>query len=257
MPYSAEKFSYGPVIVIGGKFKGRIGNLDDDTFHKNKPQGIVYFAPSGISPQYSYIPLDCLELPNTQQLLKRYEELFSMLSPYYRGKEIQADTRINALEELTLVSEVLFDRMFSAQFNQLHRGAKIFLSHSSHDKDFVKGLAVDLSSLGHSPWLDEWEILGGESIPSKIANGIEDADFVILVLSKHAVTSNWVEQEWQTKYWSEVASRNVSIIPILIDDCNIPTLLRTKKYIDFRINYTLALEHLIISVNQLLKRKAK
>lgn len=257
MPYSEEKFSYGPVIVLHGKHKGRIGNLDNDTFHRNKPQGVVYFAPFGISPHYSYIPFGYLELPNTQQLLKRYTDLFSMLSPYYEGNESQTDIRIALLEELTLVSEILSERIFSAQFSKPHHGAKIFLSHSSQDKAFVKGLAVDLSSLGHSPWLDEWEILGGESIPTKIADGIEEADFVVLILSKNAVTSNWVEQEWQAKYWNEIASKDVSIIPILIDDCTIPTLLRTKKYIDFRIDYTSALSQLTNSVSQLLQRKAK
>ena len=121
----------------------------------------------------------------------------------------------------------------------------------------TRGLAVDLSSLGHSPWLDEWEILGGESIPTKIATGIEESDYIVLVLSKYAVTSNWVEQEWQAKYWAEITNYKVSIIPILIDDCVIPTLLRTKKYIDFREDYTLALEQLANSVNKLMQKKAK
>lgn len=257
MPYSDEKFTYGPVAVLGGQHKGRIGNLDDDTIHKTKAHGIVYFAPSGISPFYTYIPLHYLDKPNTQQLLKRYAHLYALISPYYKGNETETDARIASLEELVLISEILSERMFSAQFTKPHLGAKIFLSHSSHDKDFVKGLAVDLSNLGHSPWLDEWEILGGESIPSKIANGIDDADFVVLVLSKYAVKSTWVEQEWQAKYWTDITNRNISIIPILIDECDIPTLLRTKKYIDFRLDYTAGLEQLTHSVSQLQQRKTK
>jgi hypothetical protein len=46
----------------------------------------------------------------------------------------------------------------------------------------------------------------GESIPTKINQGIEQSDVLIVVLSEHAVASHWVEREWQAKYWREVDS---------------------------------------------------
>ncbi|WP_114968006.1 toll/interleukin-1 receptor domain-containing protein [Rhodoferax ferrireducens] len=253
MPYSADEFAYGPVVILRGKHKGRIGELDDDTIHKGKLHGIVKFAPFGITAYYSLIPLTYLQAPNTQQLLARHEQLFNMLTPY-RGAEAQGEERILALEELAFVSGVLNDRMFTARFSSPPHGAMIFLSHASADKGFVRGLAVDLGELGHQPWLDEWEILGGESIPTKIAEGLDQADFVVVVLSEHAVASRWVEQEWQAKFWAEVNERKVTVIPILLNDCTVPTLLRTKKYIDFRHDYTEALEELVGSISRHLKR---
>ena len=64
---------------------------------------------------------------------------------------------------------------------------KIFISHASQDKEFVRQLGRDLAELGHYPWLDEWEIKVGECIPTKIQQGLADADYVVLVLSQHAV----------------------------------------------------------------------
>ncbi len=123
--------------------------------------------------------------------------------------------------------------------------AKIFLSHSSKDKNFVFRLGEDLSALGHEPWLDEWEIKVGECIPSEIDHAIEEADYVIIVLSPDAVESGWVEREWQSKYGDEIEQNETFVLPVLLKDCKIPNLLKPKKYADFRKNYSLGLVKLM------------
>ncbi|CAB3670621.1 TIR domain-containing protein [Achromobacter aegrifaciens] len=247
MPYSSKDSAYGPVVVLRGQHKGRIGYYDDDTSHRGRRCAVVMFASPLIAPYHSYIPIHYLDAPNTQQLMARFDKLLRLLSPYY-GDAVQGDARVEVLEEFTYVSTLLNDRMFSAQFEKGPKGARVFISHSSTDKSFVRGLAVDLSALGHQPWLDEWEILAGESIVERVGAGVEDADLVIVVLSRHAIASQWVENEWQAKYWTEVRERRVAVIPVVIDDCEIPILLRTKKYVDFRENYASALELLSKSI---------
>lgn len=256
MPYTESDYAYGPVIVLRGKHEGRIGAFDDDAIHRKRFQAIVIFAHPVITPNYTYIPIEYLELPNTQQIMTRYEQLLWLLSPF-RGNEIEGAERITALEEFTYVSSLLTDRMFTAQFEKSPKGAKIFISHSSADKAFVRSLAVDLASIGHQPWVDEWEILAGESIVERVGAGIEDADFMVVVLSQSATSSQWVENEWQAKYWTEVNEKRVVIIPLIINDCTVPTLHRAKKYVDFRQDYTEALELLSKSIGRHLERKVK
>ena len=256
MPYTESDYAYGPVIVLHGKHKGRIGEFDDDTIHRKRAHAIVKFADPLITPYYSYIPIEYLELPNTQQILTRYEQLLQQLSPFY-GKEIEGEVRVAVLEEFTYVSSLLTDRLFTAQFEKSPKGAKIFISHSSFDKAFVRSLATDLAIIGHQPWVDEWEILAGESIVERVSAGIEDADLMIVVLSQSAISSQWVENEWQSKYWAEINEKRVLIIPLVINDCTIPTLLRAKKYVDFRQDYTEALKLLTKSIGGHLERKAK
>lgn len=217
--------------------------LDDVTVRGRRTYGYVYFAGFGISPTYAMVPVSSLRQPNTHDLLGRHEILWRSLTPYLKSP-LEGDERIDALQELAYVAGLLNDRMFEAQFMNKQTGARVFLSHSSVDKSFVRGLAVDLANLGHKPWLDEWEILGGESIPTRVAEGLESSDFVILILSSSSVNSNWVENEWQAKHWDEVRTRTVSIIPLLLDDCQIPALLKMKRYIDFRHDYSAALEDL-------------
>ncbi|NOV30801.1 toll/interleukin-1 receptor domain-containing protein [Methylomonas sp. ZR1] len=243
------KLPFGPIIVTRGKFRGRIGLYDDDADTGRSSIGVVKFSSFGISPYYHCIPLSYLAEPNTQQLFRRREQLFWLLSPL-KGNSVEGDIRVDALEELHLVDSILGDRLFAARLTQSERGAKLFLSHSSKDKGFVRGLAVDLKHIGHQVWLDEWEILIGESIPKRVAEGLEDSDFVAVVLSKSAVESRWVENEWHSKYWDEINQERVAVLPILIDDCMVPTLLKTKKYADFRGDYADALEELCHAISR-------
>jgi hypothetical protein len=123
--------------------------------------------------------------------------------------------------------------------------AKIFISHSSKDKEFAGRLAFDLKELGHNPWLDEWEIKVGECIATKIEENLSNSDYVVLVLTPQSVASGWVDREWKTAYWTEIEQRRILVLPVLLEDCEIPTLLKTKKYADFRKNYAIGLAQLV------------
>lgn len=228
MQFSSNSYEYGPVFVTKGPNKGRVGYLDDTATEGRTTHGIVYFAHFGITGKHSLIPLSYLRHINTNDLLTRHEELWRGLTPY-NTNSLQGSDRVQSLEEIALVLGQLGDRMFDAQFH--------------------------LNALGYRPWLDEWEILGGESIPSRISEGLEEADFVLVVMSKSSTSSQWVENEWQAKYWKEISARQVFIVPLLLDDCSIPTLLAPKKYIDFRGDYAEALEVLVKSLVGHAKKK--
>jgi len=183
--------------------------------------------------------------------MRRREELFQLISmpnrrePY--GKLDNAEDHIEHLTEYALVQADLMDRMFTARLTR-GSGKRVFISHSSKNKQFATWLSVDLANVGHDPWLDEWKILAGESIPAKISKGIEDCDFVVVVLSEHAVASHWVEREWQAKYWDEVSRGEIQVIPALLRKCEIPLLMRTKKYADFSESYNHGLEDLLVAI---------
>lgn len=122
--------------------------------------------------------------------------------------------------------------------------ARIFISHSSVDKAFVRRLFEDLQALGHSPWLDEWQIKVGDCIVSSIQDGLNSSDYIIVVLSPAAVASGWVEREWKDAYWTEVSAGRTIVLPVLLADCEVPSLIRTKRYADFRSKYELGLARL-------------
>jgi len=126
--------------------------------------------------------------------------------------------------------------------------ANIFISYSSKDKKFASKLAHDLEELAHIVWLDEWEIKVGECIVTKIEEGLSISDYVIIVLTPDSVSSGWVEKEWKTAYWKEIEEKKIIVLPLLLKTCNIPLLLKTKKYADFRKNCTVGFAKLVQSI---------
>jgi hypothetical protein len=133
--------------------------------------------------------------------------------------------------------------------------SSIFLSYSSKDGSVANKLARDLEKLGHSIWFDEWDIKVGECIPSKIEKGIADSDFVVIILTPNSVTSGWVEREWKTKYWQEIEKKETMVLPVLAETCEVPLLLKTKKYADIRNEYQIGIAELAISIAALSKEK--
>jgi WD40 repeat protein len=134
-----------------------------------------------------------------------------------------------------------------------HRTAKAFLSYSSANREYAEKLAADLRGAGISIWFDQWEIAVGESIIKKIQSGVEENDFVIVVLSQASVASDWVRRELNLALMNEIELAKVILLPVLIEDCSIPPFLKEKKYADFRESYPNGLSELVASIFSLKK----
>lgn len=111
----------------------------------------------------------------------------------------------------------------------------VFLSHSSKDKPFVRNLAERLETWGVRVWLDEAEINVGDSLTQKIGQALGDTDFVIAVLSRNSIDSQWVQRELQIAIQRELAERKVVVLPLLLESVEIPPFLKDKLYADFRV----------------------
>jgi hypothetical protein len=121
----------------------------------------------------------------------------------------------------------------------------IFLSHNCRDKSFVRRLARDLTSQGIHCWIDEAEIMIGDSLISKIQEGIMGSEYLAVILSPHSVKSTWVKKELEMAFSMEVNNRKVKILPLLVQDCEIPLFLKDKLYADFRTSYNNGLNVLL------------
>ncbi len=115
--------------------------------------------------------------------------------------------------------------------------ADVFISHNTRDKArFVRQLVADLEQAGVSCWLDEKQIKPGMLIPSAVGTGLEQCQFVLVVLSQHSTGSNWVEFERDIALMSLLSDGSKTIIPLLLEDCERPPILRAIASADFRTN---------------------
>jgi hypothetical protein len=110
---------------------------------------------------------------------------------------------------------------------------KVFVSHSSIDKTFVRRLTSRLSNEGFSIWLDEKELWVGDSLTNKISTAIEAARAVIVVISANALASPWLSYELSSAAHRMVAGK-CRLIPVLIGNVDPPPELRGLLYADCR-----------------------
>ena len=113
----------------------------------------------------------------------------------------------------------------------------VFLCHSSKDKPFVRQLAKHLVFHGLKVWLDEKEIVVGDSLSTVIESGLESCDYVIVALSKASLESGWVQKELRAAYSLELERERNVIVPVVLEKARLPLFLRDKKYADFSINF--------------------
>lgn len=109
---------------------------------------------------------------------------------------------------------------------------KVFLSHSSADKPLARRLARDLRARHVDVWLDEWELRVGEKFEQRIEQGLDEVDFVIVLLTKASVASEWVNREWRRKVQHEAQTNRVAVIPVRGEICEIPDFLAQRSHAD-------------------------
>ena len=124
----------------------------------------------------------------------------------------------------------------------------VFLSHSRANQAFVKRLAADLKARGINVWLDQWELSVGDSLVERIQAGIRNAGYLAVALSTHSVESRWVGRELNAALAEELRRRGVFILPLLLEDCDIPLFIQDKVYADFRQSYSEGLDAILRTV---------
>ncbi len=127
---------------------------------------------------------------------------------------------------------------------------RVFISHSSRDKDFVRKLKADLDAQKLDVWVDEQRIDVGGSIVEGVSEGLRDTDYFVLVISENSLSSRWVQQEYNSAMMSELSGKGVIVLPIRIDDAPLPPLLMDRIYADFRTDYDKGLKDLLAVFRQ-------
>ena len=113
----------------------------------------------------------------------------------------------------------------------------IFLSHSSCDKSFCDKLYNLLEDAGFSVWYDETSLLPNSHLTSDLPDYIKKCRSLIVVLSNDSCKSDWVKEEYA--YAKDLYhKKELTIIPIVIDDCEIPGFYNNYKWIDCKKGLT-------------------
>ena len=105
---------------------------------------------------------------------------------------------------------------------------KIFISHAWEDNSIAAQLESKLKSIGVKVWVDYSNARAGATITSQVNKALEFCDTLVLLWSKSASKSKWIEHEWGAAFNS-----NKTITPCIIDDEKLPYLLTNTVHINF------------------------
>lgn len=121
---------------------------------------------------------------------------------------------------------------------------KLFISYSHEDMKTVKQFALQLSLRGFDLWMDEKNISFGGNYTTAILHGIHEADVYLVFLSENSIKSRWVNAEIDFALREKIEGKKLVIVPVRLDDSEVPVALSNIDYVDARFSVIAAADEL-------------
>ncbi|SEW23485.1 TIR domain-containing protein [Prevotella sp. khp7] len=123
----------------------------------------------------------------------------------------------------------------------------IFLSHNSKDKIIVEPIAIRLRGIfgQENVFYDSWSIQPGDGIIDRMNEGLANCTIFYFFVSNNSLSSYMVKLEWQNAVM-KASNGKAKLIPVRIDNCQIPPILSQSLYIDLYTNgFDVALRQIV------------
>ncbi len=118
--------------------------------------------------------------------------------------------------------------------------AYTFISYSRKQLYFAEAIALHLQKEGVEIWFDLQQLRAGADWASALKDGYENCQQLILVVSRAALASEYVEAEWDT-----ALQHGREVILAVVEDVEVPEKLRDCAMIDFRTDFNAAMKRLV------------
>jgi hypothetical protein len=129
---------------------------------------------------------------------------------------------------------------------------QIFISHAmKQDGDFAQRLARDLARRGWSTWLAPNSIQPGEDWVGAISRGLDTSGVFVLVVTEHAIHSEWVERETNAAIMLE-SDRRIQFFLLRVRPYELPetpALWKVRQQIHFDGHYKAGLQALLTQLD--------
>jgi hypothetical protein len=125
---------------------------------------------------------------------------------------------------------------------------KVFLSYATEDKTFAERIAKALEARGVSVWYDR-PVHVDSSLLQRISEVISASDYLLVLISSHMKRSDRLMHELATGVKKELTARDITILPVLIADVEMPGFLQSYQYFDCRTNTERRIERLIDQIS--------
>jgi hypothetical protein len=110
------------------------------------------------------------------------------------------------------------DSLLSLPPPQFIDAPALFISSTHQDKAIAKRLSADLREHNVPCWFTDHDAYPSQPILGDIEKVIHAQDTFLLVLSKHAISSSWIEQEVDAVLHQEIKYGKPVLLPIRLDN---------------------------------------
>lgn len=125
----------------------------------------------------------------------------------------------------------------------------VFLSHASEDESNVRQFCQQLKDDGFDPWLAEERLLPGQEWSLEIEKTMRTSDAILLCFSSRSVKKeSYFQREYKRalQYQEEKPEGTIFIIPVRLDQCEVPFTLHEIQWVDYPGGY----ERIVIALRQ-------
>jgi TIR domain len=102
------------------------------------------------------------------------------------------------------------------------RTAKVFIAYSNLDTKYLHDLEQQLTLLsrkGHLEWWSEHQLTPGEETENSIADALQNADLILLLISIHFLANDFCWSQQLKKAIARHDSGQAVVIPIFVRPC--------------------------------------
>lgn len=160
--------------------------------------------------------------------------VFSVVAYFDISKELA----ISATTTLIAFFTGFFGKYITESFAKLQKTKRVFFSYPHKYQGEIGQIATVLRKRGVKVWLDSERIKPGSEIEYIVKEGLRDADTFVIFLGPE-ISPNVMYEFGLAK------SMHKRIIPVLLEQSEIPIDIRNIAYVDMRMDKEKAIEELI------------
>ena len=113
----------------------------------------------------------------------------------------------------------------------------VFFSYAHPAAPVIHSVARELRKLKVRVWIDQLELVPGDTLRAEIERGLDRASALVFFASKASLESTWARHELDFFLANRLSSAGgPPIIPVLLEDVALPALMRDILYIDMRVH---------------------
>ena len=108
-----------------------------------------------------------------------------------------------------------------------------FFSYSSADRAQVSAVRTELEHLGLRVWMDVQQVGPGDSIASRLDDGMGASEHFVLFVSSSWMRSKWTEAEYNAAFYIAMNSGDRKVFLVRLDDVKLQPFLASRRAIAF------------------------